>query len=149
MAKNHHRATAIDYGLLPAMVGFNLRLAYFVATQLFAEAFTGWEITPIQFALLEIVSRNPHLTQKEIAKHIGTKPSVLVIPIRKLEERGFIVRERSQNDRRHQRVCVTEAGLAFQNEARIHIRSVEDPLLAQLSASEQKTLLQLLGKIAK
>ncbi|MCO5203891.1 MAG: MarR family transcriptional regulator [Anaerolineae bacterium] len=133
--------------ILTDQIGFNLRLAYFITSQLFNDAFTDLYITPIQFAILEVVAANPDLTQRQIAELVGTAPSVLVDPLRKLERRGLIQRERAEQDRRQHNVRLTEDGIAFQEQARVRIGQVEANLTDDLDDAEQMTLLTLLQKL--
>jgi DNA-binding MarR family transcriptional regulator len=134
-------------GILPKQLGFNLRLAYFHTTQLFAGIFADKQLTPIQFAIMETVATTETISQKEIADLVGTTPSVLVVPIRKLEQRGLLTRTRLEEDRRQHQLQLTVAGQVFQNEARILIRQVEAELTADLDLEERATLLNLLQKI--
>ena len=138
---------SIDHGLLPTIAGFNMRRAYFIATQIFAEHFAAFEITPIQFGILEIVARNDCLSQKEIAAHIGTAPSVIVRPIRDLEQSGIVERTRDQNDRRNHQIRLTTAGRVAQSAMRNHIFEVEEALLHALTSEERGTLVALLNKV--
>ena len=66
----------MDHGILKECIGYNLRISYALAGQLFARVFDDQELAPIQFAALEFISQNPHLSQREIAFHIGTAPTV-------------------------------------------------------------------------
>lgn len=135
----------INHGILPQLVGFNLRRAYFSATQIFASQFDN--ITAIQFAILELVSGNQPLSQKEIADNIGTAPSVIVRPIRDLEAKGLITRQRSSQDRRNHQIALTDSGEQFMDASRPKISDVETELLSNLSTAERETLIQLLHKI--
>jgi DNA-binding MarR family transcriptional regulator len=136
-------------GILPNQIGFNLRLAYFNVTQVFAGIFTTKNITPIQFAILETVATTQTISQKEIASLVGTAPSVVVTPIRKLEERGLLTRTRLAADRRQHHLQLTAAGHLFQEEARALIGQVEAELTANLEDDERATLLHLLQKITE
>lgn len=134
-------------GRLAEQIGFNLRLAYFITSQLFAEAFADLYITPIQFAALDIIAANPDRTQRAIARLVGTAPSVLVDPLRKLERRGLLQRERDAADRRQHRVRLTPAGNAFHADATLRIEQVEQALTRDLSAEDRAQLLALLQAV--
>ena len=136
------------YGILERCIGYNLRISYALASQLFARVFEDQELAPIQFAALEFIAHNPHLSQRQIAAHIGTAPTVLVKPLDKLEKRGLISRLRSADDRRRARVRITPAGEGLLREARQRILSVEEQLTEKLTREERRTLLDLLRKIA-
>lgn len=138
----------VDYGLLPNLVGYNLRITYALASQTFARTFGDEELAPIQFAALEFVSRNPRKSQREIARHIGTTPTVLVSPLDKLEKRGLISRVRSADDRRRSRIHLTDAGKEALRKARKRVREVDARLTEALTEDERQTLLELLHKIS-
>ena len=137
----------VDYGVLPDCIGFNLRISYALATQLFAREVEDRHLAPIQFAALELISHNPNLSQREIAHHIGSTPTVLVKPLEKLEKRALISRIRSADDRRRSRIRITSAGEALLADVRARIRTVEEKLTAKLSEEERQTLLGLLHKM--
>ena len=141
-------AAEVDRGVLPDLIGFNLRLSYGIASQVFSRVFEAVDLAPIQFAALELISHRPLLSQTEIAKHIGTSPPVLVRPFERLEQRGLISRKRAADDRRRFLVEITEAGERLMKGARAHIAEVEDELTAPLSASERDTLLVLLQRLS-
>lgn len=137
----------VDLGILPECIGYNLRISYAQATQLFAREVEDEALAPLQFAALELVSHNPNLSQREIAHHIGSTPTVLVKPLEKLEKRGLISRKRSTDDRRRSRIAITTKGEALLEDARQRIRTVEDKLTENLSQDERRTLLALLHKM--
>jgi len=146
-AQSVNAGTRVNYGVLPECIGFNLRISYALATQLFVREVEGRDLAPIQFAALELILHNPNLSQREIAHHIGSTPSVLVKPLEKLENRALISRIRSADDRRRSRIQITPEGEALLAEARQRIQTVEEKLTANLSDSERRTLLDLLHKM--
>ncbi len=139
--------TAVSYGVLEECIGYNLRIAYALASQLFAQDFEGQDLAPIQFAALEFIAHNPDLSQRQIAAHISTTPTVLVKPLERLETMGLVTRSRSAEDRRRSRVRLTAEGEAFLARARPRILQVEDRLAANLSRGERETLLRLVRKL--
>lgn len=145
-SSNGH-SPATSSGILPDLVGFNLRLAYYRATQLFAQAFDDLALTPIQFAALAALAAQPGLTQRELAARIGSAPSVLVAPLRELTQHGWLQRDADPADRRTQRLRLTAAGARLQTTAHERIGAVEAALLADLTLAERATLLALLQRI--
>ena len=138
----------LDLGLLKELVGFNLRLAYNQAAQVFAKAFDDLDLAPIQFAALELIRCNPGCSQKEIAHHIGATPPVLVAPLERLERRGWIERHRSGSDRRRSRTQLSPEGRRNIAAVERRIRGVDRDLAARLSETERARLLQLLRKLS-
>jgi DNA-binding MarR family transcriptional regulator len=100
----------IDYSYLPDLVGHLLGLAHLRVTQLCTEVMEPIQLTPKQFIALEFISKNPCISQKNIAEHIGTSPAVMVGILDTLAERGLTRRVRARHDRREQFVQLTPAG---------------------------------------
>ena len=105
-----------DSELLSNLIGYNLRRGYFIATQLFTELFADKEITPIQFAVLNVLASGEAMSQKDVAAKIGSRPQALVPLVRNLEERGLVLRSRSQTDRRHHHLSLTADGRVLTEE---------------------------------
>ncbi len=142
------RVPDADQGRLPDLIGFNLRICYGIAAQIFARAFESLGLAPIQFAALEFVANTPDRAQTEIADEIGTAPSVLVGPLEKLERRGLITRRRDADDRRRFVVRTTPKGDALLADAHARIDEVEAELTSALGPAERETLLRLLRRVA-
>jgi len=137
-----------DHGRLPDLIGFNLRICYGAAAQIFARAFASLDLAPIQFAALEFIANTPDRAQTEIAEQIGTAPSVLVGPLEKLERRGLITRGRDAADRRRFVVRPTDEGRTLLSEAHERIEEVENELTRDLDTTERTELLRLLRRVA-
>jgi hypothetical protein len=69
---------SIDYSFLPELVGHLLGLAQVEITQLCTEVMEPLQSTPKQFVAMEFISKNPCISQKNIAENIGTAPVVIV-----------------------------------------------------------------------
>jgi DNA-binding MarR family transcriptional regulator len=132
---------------LSSLVGHRLRLAHLTAVSCFETAFTGLNLTPVQFAILESIAAHPMQAQNELAATIRTAPSVLVGSIGKLEKDGLIDRVVDE-DRRRFRLALTRPGYAKLRIGRERIATSERRLTQALSASEVATLLDLLGRVA-
>jgi len=108
----------IDYSYLPDLIGHLLSLAYLRANQLCTEMMEPLQLTPKQFVALEFISKNPSISQKNIAENIGTAPTVMVGILDSLSKRGLVHRVRSQEDRRKHHVRLTPAGKGLLEEIR-------------------------------
>jgi DNA-binding MarR family transcriptional regulator len=67
----------------------------------------------------------------------------------RLEERGLLVRERGDVDRRTQNLSITRKGQALVALALERLRQADGEILAHLSAGERHMLLELLQKVAR
>ncbi|MGW7538122.1 MarR family winged helix-turn-helix transcriptional regulator [Amycolatopsis sp. NPDC054798] len=99
------------------------------------------------FAVLAGLSDFGPLAQHALADRLGLNRSHLVGYLDELERRELVGRERDPEDRRRQRVALTEAGKALAGELKAEARRSQDVLLAELSAKERETLISLLRRV--
>lgn len=140
---------AVDYSYLPELVGHLLGLAHLEITQLCTEVMEPLQLTPKQFVALEFISKNPCISQKNIAENIGTSPAVMVGILDTLSQRGFLKRKRSPHDRREHYVQLTPNGINMLTEIRQLAFEVEELYKEKtgLTQDERETILFLLQKM--
>lgn len=140
---------SIDYSYLPELVGHLLGLAHVAITQLCTEVMEPLRLTPKQFVAMEFISKNPCISQKNIAENIGTAPAVMVGILDDLSKRGLLKRKRSPHDRREYYVQLTPKGLSLLAEIRRMAFEVEDLYQEKtgMTDKERATLLPILRKI--
>lgn len=140
---------SIHYSYLTSLIGHMSGLSHLRATQLFTEELSGLELTPKQVIALEFIANNPTVSQKEIAAHIGTTPTVMVGVLDALAKRGLVERVRSAEDRRRHSVAVTSAGHAILPKIETAAKAVETRLLAEsnLTQAEWDQLIKLMQKL--
>jgi DNA-binding MarR family transcriptional regulator len=102
----------IDYGVLPSLVGYQLRLAQQRVFANFAKHFGPFGLTPGLLGLLILVERNPGLKQGELAAALGIDRSTIVNSIDRLQQMAMIVRTPDKNDRRAHRINLNPEFLA-------------------------------------
>ena len=141
----------IDYSYLPELLGHLLGLAHLAITQLCTEVMEPLQLTPKQFVAMEFISKNPCISQKNIAENIGTAPAVMVGILDYLSERGLLKRKRSPHDRREYYVQLTPKGMDLLAEIRRMAFQVEDLYQEKtgLTDEERETILPILQKITK
>ena len=139
----------IDYSYLPELVGHLLGLAHVAITQLCTEVMEPLQLTPKQFVAMEFISKNPCISQKNIAENIGTAPAVMVGILDDLSKRGLLKRKRSPHDRREYYVQLTPKGMDMLDEIRRMAFEVEDLYQEKtgMTDEERATLLPILRKI--
>ena len=140
---------SIDYSYLPELVGHLLGLAHVEVTQLCTEVMEPLQLTPKQFVAMEFISKNPCISQKNIAENIGTAPAVMVGILDYLSERKLLKRVRSPHDRREYYVQLTSKGMDMLEEIRTMAFEVEDLYQEKtgLTDKERATILPILRKI--
>jgi DNA-binding MarR family transcriptional regulator len=139
----------IDYSYLPELIGHLLGLAHIAITQLCTEVMEPLRLTPKQFVAMEFISKNPCISQKNIAENIGTAPAVMVGILDDLSNRGLLKRKRSPHDRREYYVQLTPKGMSMLAEIRRMAFEVENLYQEKtgMTDEEKATLLPILRKI--
>jgi DNA-binding MarR family transcriptional regulator len=111
-----------------------------------ADLAAAFELTPSQLAALSHLDE-PR-SQRELAESLHFDASNVTDIVDRLEARGLVVRTVDPHDRRVRRIVRTPAGEKLRHQA-LDEALATAPTVASLSASEQRTLCELLGKIAE
>lgn len=106
-------------------------------------------LTPSDAGILRLLSRNPSISQRELADRLGTVPSRVVALIDSLESRGLVARTRSATDRRNHELKLTEAGSATMRELRTISEVHDRAVLGGLSNAQREQLQSLLSRLAE
>ncbi|WP_036187695.1 MarR family winged helix-turn-helix transcriptional regulator [Marinobacterium lacunae] len=140
----------IDFGTLHELTGYWLRRAqlntYRNVRNFFFDEF---EMTPGLFGVLEIVFRNPGLTQTAVANAMGNDRSAMVAIIDKLEKRGLIERRPSPVDRRSKALYMTTQGEAFQARVRSRALQHNQQFFDLLTVEEHQQFVDMLKRVAE
>jgi DNA-binding MarR family transcriptional regulator len=137
----------IDLGLLPRLIGFNLRCAQVAVFQHFNRNAGSGAISPPQLGALILIEANPGISQSAIAGALRFDRSTLVQIIDRLEERKFVVREISAHDRRSHALKLTDEGAAALAELKRLTAAHEDHMTRMLTADEKTQLIDLLARL--
>jgi MarR family transcriptional regulator for hemolysin len=106
-------------------------------------------VTISQWRVISTLSRQPGLTQKEIADRVGIEGSTLVPIIDKMENDGFVKRKLDNQDRRINRIYLTNKADDLWNsmiECALRIRKLSTK---EIPEEQIKAMLGVLKKIAK
>jgi DNA-binding MarR family transcriptional regulator len=149
MAEPRHRTgkTALSLGRLDRLLGFHLRMASAALARDFAVAVEGLDLTQKQFAVLELIAANPHVSQTEIGAALGTDRATMMAVVDRLEARGLLTRGPAVNDRRRQALALTEAGHDLLREAAARVAAHEARFRARLDETGAERLIALLRQI--
>jgi DNA-binding MarR family transcriptional regulator len=135
----------LSFGVLPGLIGYQLRLAQRAIFADFAETVGTEGISPGLFGVLVLIEANPGLKQQRLADAAHLDRSSLVPVIDKLEARGLV--ERRAADRRSNGLYLTREGAALVRTLRRRVQQHERRVTAGLSVREQKELVRLLERI--
>jgi len=139
--------TAVQLGILPGLLGYQLRLAQRAIFDDFADAMGELEVSPGLFGMLVIIEANPGLKQSELAHAAQLDRSSLVPALDKLEARRLVARRASSEDRRVNGLWLTPEGSALLRQLKQRVARHEQRLARGLTAPERETLAALLRRI--
>lgn len=143
------KSSQLDFGILPDLIGYNLRKAQIAFFQSFDDAVAPHDITPGQFGVLILIRDNTGLSQSELGTAVGIDRSTMVAVIDRLENRGWVVRAPSQTDRRSYALELSAEGERLVSELIPKVQEHERAMLGELTGEEQKTLAGLLRRIQR
>ena len=109
----------------------------------------GFDLTSVQCAALNTLDTNEGLDQATVAQRIAYDRATIGAVIKRLEQKGLVVRRRDQADRRAFKLELTEQGKALLEELRPIVLTLQANILPTLSELEQATLLELMAKALK
>ncbi|MBA3581378.1 MAG: MarR family transcriptional regulator [Gammaproteobacteria bacterium] len=136
------------YGILPSLLGFQVRRAQFAMFQHFQKYIEMTDITPSQTGVLVLVGENPGISQVALAKAIGIERASLGEVIGRFEKQGWITRKEAPWDKRSLAVYLTEAGEKLVKELLPAIQAHEELLSNNFTTEERETLIHLLRRLA-
>jgi DNA-binding MarR family transcriptional regulator len=139
--------TDIDYGLLPDLVGYHLRMAQIALFRDFAQGPGELDVTPGLFGVLVIIEANPDLKQSDLARAAQLDRSTVVTIIDNLERRGLVERRAALHDRRSNAIRLTADGIALLRKLKRQVAQHEKRLLGNFNEAERKQLFALLKKV--
>lgn len=137
----------MSYGVLPELIGYNMRRAQVAIFLDFARSLDGLDVTPGQFGVLTIIESNSGLNQSELGEAMGVDRSTVVAVIDRLEGRKLVARHPAPNDRRSYALELTDEGRALLERVRPLVAAHEERLAAGLSETERGTLIALLRRV--
>ncbi len=141
--------SSVDYGMLPNLIGFNMRRTQIKIFQAFAETVGRYDVTPGQFGVLEIIHNNPGLNQSELGVAMSVDRSTVVAVIDRLEDRDLVVRAPSPKDRRSYALRLSSGGEELLRTLQPLVQEHDQRAGQCLSAAEQATLIDYLKRLEK
>jgi len=137
----------LDFGVLPSLAGYQLRLAQIAIFRDFAQSLGEFDVTPGLFGVLVIIDANAGLKQSELARAAHLDRSTVVSVIDNLERRGLVERRAADNDRRSNALVLTPEGSALLKKLKRRVSDHEKRLVQHMTEDERATLVALLQKI--
>ncbi len=135
---------SFDYQHAP---GHLIRRAHQRAVAIFMEETAGFEVTPVQFAILNALIDTPGEDQVTLANRVAFDAATSGSVIGRLEARGWVRREADGRDKRRKLLWVTPDGAAAVEGMKRAVRRTQTRLVAPLTADERLQFTVLLGKL--
>jgi DNA-binding MarR family transcriptional regulator len=137
----------VDTSYLESLMGYNARRAALSIIELFMERMSVYDLRPVNFSVLLLITHNPGITSRQLCTALGVLPPNLVGMINALEKRELIERRPHPSDGRAMGLHLTAAGDGLMRSAKQTAAALELEATSMLSASERKTLMRLLQKV--
>ncbi len=139
----------VDTSYLESLMGYNSRRAALVIIEVFLERMAVYDLRPVDFSVLSLVTHNPGITSRQLCTTLGIQAPNLVGMVNAMEKRALIVRHPHPHDGRAMGLHLTATGEEMMREAEKAAAKLEIETTSRLSAAERKTLMLLLKKIYK
>jgi DNA-binding MarR family transcriptional regulator len=134
---------------LETLVGYNARRAALAVIGHFLEEMAVYELRPVDFSALSLITHNPGITSRQLCNTLGIQAPNIVAMVNGFEKRGLIARHTHPHDGRAFGLVLTDAGKHLMGQAEKTASKLEGSVSKKLTADERKTMIQLLKKIYK
>lgn len=127
--------------------GHLIRRAHQVSVAIFMEETSGFDVTPVQYAILNALLEDPGEDQVTLARKVAFDAATFGSVIGRLEARGWVRREADAADRRRKLLWVTPAGVEAAQKMKRAVGRVQQRILEPLAAGEREQLVRLLDRL--
>jgi DNA-binding MarR family transcriptional regulator len=127
--------------------GHLIRRAHQLAVGTFMEETARFDVTPVQFAILNALIDAPGEDQVTLARKVAFDAATSGSVIGRLEAKGWVRREPDANDRRRKLLWITPQGVRVAQEMKRAVARVQTRMLAPLRPDERKQLIALLDRL--
>jgi len=146
MTPSEESGADIDHSFtrLASRPGFLIRRLHQIHGAMFFEECQSRKATPVQFAILSVVLSQPGLDQTSLGKEIGLDRTTAADVIKRLAQRGLLLRKAHPSDKRMWQLYVTQAGEEVVTALRAGMVRAQDRLLAPLRPAERVMFMDLM-----
>lgn len=127
--------------------GHLIRRAQQIAVSVFAQELAVFDVTPVQFAILNALMDAPGTDQVTLAARVAFDAATSGSVIGRLEVKGWVRREASPQDRRRKLLWLTPKGKKAVLAMAPKVAQVQELILQPLKAQERQQLTALLAKL--
>lgn len=127
--------------------GHLIRRAHQRSVAIFMEETAEFDITPVQFAILNALIERPGEDQITLAGRVAFDAATSGSVIGRLEAKGLIRREADAADKRRKLLWVTPQGELVARQMKRTVRRVQTRIVDALDSHEREQLIALLRKL--
>lgn len=146
MAQRDRPGDGLDHGILPDLIGYQLRLAQLAVFRDFERTVGDLGVSPGRVGVLVLVNGNPGITQSRLAEAVGLDRSTLVPVLDDLERRGLVERRQGM-DRRTNGLSLTASGKRLLGRVKRRIEAHERRMVTGMTEREREQLIALLARL--
>ncbi len=130
------------------MPGHLIRRLHQISQSVFAEKTqaAGIDLTPVQYAALKTIIRNPGIDQATLAGAIAYDRATIGGVVDRLERKALVQRVPKAQDRRARALTATEVGRQVAERAEPVVAEIQSAMLEGLDGQERSQLIALLDK---
>lgn len=127
--------------------GHLIRRAQQIAVAVFMEETLAFDVTPIQFAILNALIDAPGEDQVTLSKHVAFDPATFGSVVARLEVKGWVKRAADHSDKRRKLLWVTKEGKKTALKMKKAVDKAQIRIVSPLTEPEQQLLVQLVKKL--
>lgn len=139
--------TIVNLGLLSTSLAFQVRKAQLALQRRGLRSISSMHVGPAEFGALVLCEQNPGMAQFQIAAALDIDKASVVAIVDRLEELGWLLRRRSNHDRRRYGLYLTPEGARQSQILRGQAEGAEAFARDVYSQDELKQLLGLLARL--
>jgi DNA-binding MarR family transcriptional regulator len=127
--------------------GHLIRRAQQLAVSIFMEETAGFDVTPVQFAILNALIDDPGEDQITLSGRVAFDPATSGSVIGRLEAKGLVKREADPRDKRRKLLWTTPEGEEVALQMKRAVSRAQQRIVSPLDPEERDKLAVLLAKI--
>ncbi|UUZ63270.1 MarR family transcriptional regulator [Polaromonas sp. P1-6] len=127
--------------------GHLIRRAQQLAVAIFMEETAGFDVTPVQFAILNALMDDPGEDQITLSGRVAFDAATSGSVIGRLEAKGWVKREADPGDKRRKLLWATPEGEKLALQMKRAVGRAQQRIVSPLDADERVQLAALLGKL--
>ena len=127
--------------------GHLIRRAQQLAVAIFMEETAGFDVTPVQFAILNALMDDPGEDQITLSGRVAFDPATFGSVIGRLEAKGWVQRQADPRDKRRKLLWTTNEGEKVALQMKRAVGKAQQRIVGPLGLTERAQLAELLGKL--